>query len=248
MTNTTSLEKLLKKDRLIVIGGLLFVILTASLYTIFGAGLVMGEGWALPYFILIFFMWWIMMIAMMIPSAAPTILLFAALKRQNKSTQNLYLHTGLFLIGYLSVWGLFSLLVTFAQWQLELNFLMSAMGMAVTDKYLGAGILLFAGVYQFSVFKQACLKHCRDPIRFLTEHRRTGRFGPFLMGLEHGIFCLGCCWFLMGLLFFGGVMNLYWIAGIAIFILVEKLTPIGHWVGYGVGIGLIIASGYLFIY
>lgn len=183
------------------------------------------------------------MIAMMVPSASPTILLYAALNRQMKPAKDVMLKAGLFLAGYLSAWAFFSFLATLLQWLLEFRALASPMTMMVTSTYLGAGILLAAGIYQFTPLKRACLNHCREPVRFLTERRRPGRRGAFLMGLEHGGFCLGCCWFLMALLFFGGIMNLYWIGGLALFVLFEKLVPNGHWVGYAGGLALIVSGG-----
>ena len=99
-------------------------------------------------------------------------------------------------------------------------------------------LLLAAGLYQLTPIKQACLRHCRHPITFLAAHWRRGTAGAVLMGLEHGAYCVGCCWFLMGLLFVGGVMNLYWIAGLALLVLLEKTAPAGHWLGYATGVAL----------
>jgi predicted metal-binding membrane protein len=110
--------------------------------------------------------------------------------------------------------------------------------MSTTSVWLGAGILIAAGLWQLSPIKHICLRHCRSPIAFLAGHWRDGRDGAFCMGLQHGAYCLGCCWFLMALLFFGGVMNLYWIAGLAAVVLFEKLMPLGHWLGYAAGLGL----------
>ena len=262
----SSLELLLRRDRLIVIVVLIAVTLAAILFMLLGVGLPMSAvemtdmsgsmggsfmapaTWTAAYFIIIFLMWWVMMVAMMIPSASPTILLFTALDRRMGEGRFIFLKMMLFLLGYLAVWGGFSFGATLLQWQLERQSLASPVAMMVTSHYLGAGILLAAGLYQFTPLKQACLTHCRDPIRFLTERRRTGRSGAFLMGAEHGFFCLGCCWFLMALLFFGGIMNLYWIAGLALFILFEKLVPHGHVMGYVGGLILIAAGGYILIF
>ena len=256
---SVTLEGLLRQDRIIVIAGLSIVILLATLYTLFGVGMqmsaiemtgsmnksmmMMPALWTPGYFSLVFLMWWVMMIAMMVPSASPTILLYAALNRQMKPAKDVMLKAGLFLAGYLSAWAFFSFLATLLQWLLEFRALASPMTMMVTSTYLGAGTLLAAGIYQFTPLKRACLNHCREPVRFLTERRRPGRRGAFLMGLEHGGFCLGCCWFLMALLFFGGIMNLYWIGGLALFVLFEKLVPNGHWVGYAGGLALIVTGG-----
>ena len=265
VSESSALEHLLRRDRWIVAGGLAAVVLAAAAYTVFGVGMnmsaidmmfmsetagksmMMPAAWTPAYFALMFLMWWVMMIAMMIPSASPTILLYAALHRRYEDSCVVLRRAALFALGYLAAWGVFSLSATTLQWTLEAHTLASPMSMTVTSKLVGAGILLAAGVYQFMPVKQACLRHCRDPIRFLTERRRAGGRGAFLMGTEHGIFCLGCCWFLMALLFFGGVMNLYWIAGLALFVLFEKLIPQGHWIGLAGGVALVGAGSALLI-
>ena len=114
--------------------------------------------------------------------------------------------------------------------------------MMTTSYWLGGAILIAAGVWQLTPVKAVCLRHCRSPLSFLTQSWRPGRLGAFRMGLEHGTFCLGCCWFLMGLLFFGGIMNLFWIAGLAGFILLEKNIPMGHWLGRVAGIVLAVSG------
>ncbi|WP_189471625.1 DUF2182 domain-containing protein [Litchfieldella qijiaojingensis] len=104
----------------------------------------------------------------------------------------------------------------------------------------GGLLLLAAGVYQLTPIKHACLRHCRSPLAFLGHHWRQGARGALRMGLLHGAFCVGCCWFLMGLMFFGGVMNLYWVAGLALFVLFERTVPAGHWLGYATGVALLV--------
>jgi predicted metal-binding membrane protein len=105
--------------------------------------------------------------------------------------------------------------------------------------------LLAAGIYQFSPLKSVCLTHCRGPASFLTQHWRKGDLGALRMGLEHGLYCVGCCWFLMLLLFVGGIMNLVWIAGLAIFVLLEKLLPRGVQVARVSGGVMVLTGGYL---
>ena len=182
-----------------------------------------------------------MMIAMMLPSAAPTILLTAALNRRSTSDRPPYGTATFFTIGYLLTWFLFSLVAMVGQLVLESNGLLSIM-MHSSSSYLTAGLLLAAGVWQFSSIKQACLRHCRSPVAFITRYRRPGNKGALVMGLHHGAYCLGCCWFVMALLFAGGVMNLYWIAGLALFVLIEKLFSSGVWFGRVSGAGFIIAG------
>jgi predicted metal-binding membrane protein len=195
-------------------------------------------AWTPGYAVLMFFMWWIMMLAMMLPSAAPMILLFAMVNRKQREKGAPYVPTGIFAAGYVLVWGAFSLVAVAAQWGLEQSGLLSAT-MATTSVALGTGLLIAAGIYQLTPLKHACLRHCRSPIAFITQHWRPGEFGALRMGVAHGAFCTGCCWFLMALLFYGGIMNLYWIVGLALFVLLEKTTPAGHWLGRISGVVLI---------
>jgi len=242
------IEAVLKRNRLILIAALVVLTLIAALYTALGAGLRMSvpamamqpAQWTPAYFGLVFVMWWVMMVAMMTPSASPMILLYAAVKRKREPRAELALLTALFLAGYLLVWGGFSLIAAGLQWALELRGLVSASMMSLTSATLGGAILLAAGLYQFTPVKRACLHHCRSPVEYLSRHLRPGRAGALRMGLEHGAYCLGCCWVLMALLFFGGIMNLYWILGLALLVLGEKVLPRGDLIGRGMGAGLVL--------
>jgi predicted metal-binding membrane protein len=181
---------------------------------------------------------------MMIPSAAPAILLLASLRR----------HAGaaavgpalLFAGGYLAAWTTFSLAATSLQWWLAENALLSP-AMASEGSLLAGALFIAAGIYQLTPLKAACLTKCRDPARFLVERRRDGALGAFLMGLDHGTYCVGCCWALMALLFAFGVMNLLWVAAIAAFVLVEKLLPVGARVASLAGIAMMGVGVALFI-
>ncbi len=192
------------------------------------AAMAMPAVWTPGYAVLVFLMWWVMMIAMMVPSAAPTVLFYAALTRKSAQAGGAQRLTAAFLLGYLTIWAGFSILATSAQWALEWHGYLSPMMMTLVSTTLGGAVLLVAGVYQFMPLKDACLAHCRGPLAFLIGSHRPGASGAIRMGLEHGTFCLGCCWFLMALLFVGGIMNLYWIAGLAIYVALEKLTPWGR--------------------
>ena len=154
--------------------------------------------------------------------------------------------TGLFGSGYLAVWGSFSVIAVTVQWQLERMALLSAK-MLTTSMLLGALLLVGAGVWQFTPLKHACLMHCRSPAEFLTHHWRKTRAGAFQLGLRHGVYCLGCCWMLMLLLFYGGIMNIYWIAGLSILVLVEKIAPLRRWVSSFIGVTLILWGGTLLV-
>ncbi len=210
-------------------------------------GMMDNGGWTVGYTTVIFFMWWVMMFGMMLPSAAPLLLLFARMMRKEKNKGAPYVPTGVFALGYVIMWAAFSAIATGAQWGLEASGLLSGI-MVGTSAVLGAGLLIAAGVWQLTPWKNACLRHCRSPIGFLSAHWRPGRTGAFRMGLVHGAFCLGCCWFLMALLFYGGVMNLYWIIGLALYILIEKLLPAGTRIGQLTGVVLIAWGVVLLFY
>lgn len=200
--------------------------------------------WTPSYAVLMFLMWWIMMVAMMLPSASPMILLFARVQRKQMEKGAPFVSTSVFAAGYLVSWGVFSMIATSAQWGFERAGLLSAM-MATTSGLFASVLLLAAGIYQLTPLKHACLRHCRSPIQFIMHHWRPGTSGAFRMGVDHGAFCLACCWFLMALLFVGGVMNLYWIVGLAIFVLLEKTIPAGHWLGSITGVVLMVWGGWL---
>ncbi|MBX6763901.1 MAG: DUF2182 domain-containing protein [Rubrobacteraceae bacterium] len=242
-------EAVLKRDRTIVISGLAVIAALCWTYTFYQArdmqnmGMEMAmprmQAWEIADFVLTFVMWAVMMVAMMMPSAAPMVLMFAKLNRRRQEQQQVpYVSTGVFLLGYLVVWAGFAALATTAQWGLHAAALLSPM-MASTSPILGGVLLLAAGVYQWTPLKHACLRHCRSPLGFVLNEWREGRWGAFLMGLKHGGYCTGCCWFLMALLFVAGVMNLLWVAAISGFVLLEKVAPAGHRVSRVAGVVLV---------
>jgi predicted metal-binding membrane protein len=207
-------------------------------------------GWTAGYAVLMFFMWWIMMIAMMLPSAAPTVLLYAVVNRKaaaQKGERARAWSMAAFTAGYLVAWVTFSLVATSLQWAFELAGLLSPMMLNSTSAALAGSILVVAGLYQLTPLKHACLQHCRGPIQFLSQHWRPGAFGALRMGLHHGAYCLGCCWGLMAILFFGGIMNLYWIIGLALVVLIEKLAPFGYRVGQALGLVLLTWGGWFLV-
>ena len=191
-------------------------------------GMTMDMPWTTTDVLLAFAMWAVMMVGMMTPSAAPVVLLFAAMRRGLGAPRMPGLVVA-FVAGYLLVWALFSAVAATAQWALHQASLLSPM-MTTSSAWLGAAILIAAGVYQLTPIKGACLTHCRSPLGFLMSHWREGTAGALRMGIVHGAYCLGCCWALMCVLFVVGVMNLMWVAAIAIFVLVEKIGPAGPWV------------------
>ena len=202
--------------------------------------------WTPGYAMLMLFMWWIMMVGMMLPSASPVLLLYARLMRKEREKGAPYVSTSTFALGYIVMWGAFSTVATAAQRGLEVSGLLSSM-MVGTSVTFGAILLIAAGGWQLTPFKHACLRHCRSPIGFLSRFWRPGAGGAFRMGMMHGAYCLGCCWFLMALLFYGGVMNLYWIIGLALFVLIEKITPAGARIGQLIGAVLVVWGGALLL-
>ncbi|MDN3522419.1 DUF2182 domain-containing protein [Halomonas ramblicola] len=246
-----SLERLLRHDRRWALGGLGVVIVLCWGYLIAEALLMArGETLLMPMTMgtwtpleagLMLLMWGLMMAAMMLPSAAPMILLHATMTRRRRARGEVVATTGSFAGGYLAVWTLFSLAAVLLQFGLQRAALLSPM-LALTSQGVAGLVLIGAGLYQWSPLKDACLRHCRSPLDFMLTEWREGNRGAFAMGLRHGAYCVGCCWVLMLLLFVGGVMSLAWIAGLALWVLVEKLAPAGHWLGRALG-GVLVAWG-----
>jgi predicted metal-binding membrane protein len=237
----SALETVIRRDRVLVLLGLAAITTTAWIYLVRMAAMMnamameadmhasMGmpqmHEWGLEELAGLFVMWAVMMIAMMLPSAAPVILLVARIYRRRGPAGRPA--TAGFAAGYILVWTAFSAAAAVAQLLLHRAALLSPT-MASSSALLGGAILLAAGVYQWLPIKYACLSHCRSPLGFLTTEWREGVRGAVVMGMRHGLFCLGCCWALMALLFVAGVMNLLWIAAIAAFVLIEKLAPQGQ--------------------
>ena len=252
------LETLLRRDRAIVAVGLGFLVAIAWGYT-FWMSFTMGPGamgpgnvgemaamphsapWSVTEAMVAFVMCSVMMMAMMIPTAAPMTLLFAAIERRREFDAAVAARSGLFIGGYVAVWSGFAAMATAAQFVLHASTLLSGETWSVV-RPMGAAILVLAGVYQFTPVKRVCLTYCRSPIEFLSRFWRPGPAGAFRMGLVHGIFCVGCCWALMLLLFAAGIMNLLWVAGIMIVVSIEKVLPAGVWLGRAGGIALIAAG------
>jgi predicted metal-binding membrane protein len=228
---------------MVVTASLVFVIALAWLYLWRDAAMMSHMPHALGpgTFALTFVMWAVMMVGMMLPGTAPTILLYGALVRKNGERGTVLPAVWIFTSGYLAVWMGFSLVATLLQVALEQAALLTPM-MVSASKGLSAAILITAGIYQWLPVKNACLSKCRNPLEFFVTRWRPGTGGAFRMGAEHGLFCVGCCWMLMLLLFVAGVMNLVWVALIAAFVFVEKLLPAGKFTS-GLGSAALILSG-----
>jgi len=248
------LTGLLRYRRAVVLGALATVTAAAWAYLLLGGGIEMemmdmGGGqmmamlpaWSPTYAALISVMWWVMMVAMMLPTAAPTVLLVTSLAWDRLANPKLVPTAALlFASGYLLVWCGFSLAATLLQWSLDNAGLLSEK-MAFGDAILANTVLIAAGMYQWTPLKDACLRHCRSPSEFLFRHLRLGLLGAVGTGVRHGLFCLGCCWMLMALLFVGGLMSLTWVGAIALFVLVEK-TMWGDWISR-IGGALLVVWG-----
>lgn len=249
-------QALARRDRLVVLGGLLLAAALAWLYLIdmaldmassagdTGGAMTRMQAWRPVDGLLMFAMWAVMMVAMMLPGAAPMILIFARVDGAREGRAGLPGRTGLFASGYVLVWAGFSTVATAMQWGLQSAALLSPM-MVSTSAVLGGALFLAAGVYQWTPLKYACLRHCRSPLSFVMRHWRPGAGGALRMGIAHGAFCLGCCGFVMGLLFVGGVMNLAWVAAVTVFVVAEKIAPRGQWVARAGGGAMIAAGAYL---
>jgi predicted metal-binding membrane protein len=244
--------ELLRRQRVVIAAALAAVAALAWLYLFREAADMktamagMDRAMAMPPknaldLLLQFAMWWVMMVGMMLPSVAPVILTFARINRNRRTRGESYAPAALFTAGYLLAWGGFSVAATLAQWGLERAALLSPMDMTTDSRLLGGVLFLAAGLYQFTPVKLACLRVCRSPIDFVLNHWHDGVGGALRMGLTHGLYCLGCCWILMLLLFVGGVMNLVWVAILGAAVLAEKLST-GPWIGW-IGGGLLIAYG-----
>ena len=207
----------------------------------------MGMGWSFSMAISMFLMWWLMMIAMMTPSAAPTLLLFHNLKRLGSERNRALYYTYFFLSGYLIVWAIFSLIACILHKFFDNSSITDIGMMQIRSIPFSGTLLIAAGIYQFTPLKNACLEKCRTPIDFLSSNNRKGARGSFIMGAHHGLFCLGCCWALMALLFVGGVMNLFWITGLALYVLIEKIIIKARWLDKLMGLILIVFGIFLFL-
>ena len=242
MESSTALESVLRRDRSVILVGLIIITVLAWGYMVYLAqsmsgmemsmdmnmssdmpmkqegmsmenesmtpnhesmsmdheGMPMGMvmSWKMVDFVMTFVMWAVMMVAMMVPAAAPMILIFANMNRKKAEQEKPFVPTAVFLSGYLIVWWGFALLATFAQWGLHQASLLSSM-MGKLTPVIGGIVVIAAGIFQWTPWKNVCLEHCRGPIGFMMAHWRDGPGGTLYMGMHHGLFCLGCCWFLM---------------------------------------------------
>ena len=266
-----TLESVLQRDRFIVFAALAAIALLAWVYILYlalqmdmggmdmtgfrmaasAAGMVMTpalQAWSGTEFVFTLAMWVVMMIGMMTPSAAPVILLYARVGRQAAIQGQPFASTGWFLSGYLIAWSLFSFAATTAQWLLDRASLLTP-AMTTASAVLGSVVLFAAGIYQWTPLKDKCLVHCQSPLQFIQHSGgfRRDPLGSLRVGMNHGVYCVGCCWALMALLFVGGVMNVLWIALIAILVLAEKVVPARRLITRFAGVVFTVAGVWLLI-
>jgi predicted metal-binding membrane protein len=257
-------DNILKRERLATIASLAGIVIISWIYLFRLAGQMasmdgeMGDVMDMPGmdvglsagaisdplvdFLLLAAMWAVMMLGMMLPAAAPTILLFAALERKRSLAPPSSGRTPFFTAGYFVAWFAFSAIAAAAQETLSQIGWLSTMEMATTSSMLGGALFVVAGLYEFSPLKYSCLSHCRSPLEWLPHHYRPGATGALRMGIEHGLYCLGCCWVLMLLLFAVGVMNLLWIAALAAIVLAQKILPGGRHLARFAGAALVVCG------
>jgi len=199
--------------------------------------------WTALTFLGSFIMWAVMMASMMIPTVTPVILVYVRLGRWGEDQRKLFRATFWFAGGYLLAWAIFALLATCLHYELAGAALLTPM-LASANDFLAGAILIVAGLYQWSSLKNLCLTNCRTPLRFIQRHGGFKRdaMPSLTLGLRHGSYCVGCCWALMLLLFVGGVINMVWIAGLAILVLLEKVMSDGRNVSRLIGLALIIGG------
>jgi predicted metal-binding membrane protein len=248
----------MRRDRAIVAGLLVVVALAAWAFTADQARQMdamdaamwrdmnmsmngMEPSWTPADIALLFVMWSAMMAAMMLPGAGPMIVAFATIQRRRRERAAPHVPTAMFLAGYVAAWAAFSVAATALQWLLQRTGLLTTM-MQSASSYFSAALFLAAGLYQFSPLKERCLTLCRSPDGFILSEWRDGALGAAIMGLRHGLFCMGCCGALMLLLFAVAVMDLRWVVGLTILVTAEKLLPGAKFWRVGIGAGLLAAG------
>jgi predicted metal-binding membrane protein len=264
MSDDGVLIALLRRDRLIV-GGALFVLAAlAWAYLLWLNSTMMAPmpgmdnldmgamsaspamtmaAWNPRHFGFLFAMWTVMMVAMMTPSVASMVLIYARVGRQTRAQGMPFAPATWFAGGYLCAWAVFSLVAAFAQYELERRMVLSP-AMRLADKYIAGAVLVLAGLYQWTPLKDVCLANCRAPFSFIQQHGgfQPAAAGSLRLGLQHGMYCIGCCWFIMALLFVGGVMNIAWIVLLAAVVIGEKLLPEGRFLARGIGFAAMAAG------
>lgn len=242
--NLLALQKRLTLGGLVALAAICWYFLIeseAAMVSMRGDGFIMDLMWLMmapgsmwPYLAAASLMWMVMMLAMMIPAVLPMASVYRGIYRGQRASQA----TLLFASGYLVGWMLFALLAGVLQWGLHHSGALHGHLLQGSPR-LAAGLLVAAGIYQLTPLKNACLSHCRSPLGFFMQHWHDGRLGAVRMGLHHGLYCIGCCWVLMLLMFAGGAMSVMTMAALSALILAERLLPPGPWVAQLPGVILV---------
>jgi len=209
-------------------------------------GLAAGQGWTLADAALVFAMWTAMTLAMMVPTAAPMITAYAEIGQTARRKGITIVPTAVLIAGYLAAWLVFCVLATLAQWGLSQASLMTP-GLVLGSTVLAGGLLIMAGLYQFSSLKVMCLTKCRTPLPFFMANWSDRVTGVFRMGAYQGVVCVMCCWALMLVMFAVGLMNVIWMAVLAVIMAMEKILPNPKLLVRGTGAALILAGTALLI-
>lgn len=256
------LTPLLLRQRVLLIGALALVVGLSWAYLVWMAtdmaaasGATLAHCAAMPgmtsssgaYLFWLFVMWAVMAVAMMLPTALPLILLFGRFWRSRHPALGVGGPTALLALGYLAAWFAFGAVGGVLQFGLEQADLATPVMGELRSAAVGGATLIGAGLFQLTPLKTACLTRCRSPLLFLMTRWRSGGRGSFLMGLDHGIYCLGCCWALMLVMFVAGVMNLLWMAALTALMALEKIVPRGDLLARGAGVALVGSGVWLLV-
>jgi predicted metal-binding membrane protein len=230
--------RMLQRERYLILGLLLVLSGLAWAFLIWQSRMMSGQamGMGAALFIAI---WVVMMVAMMFPTAAPMILMFTKIYAGKRQQSQAFVPTWVFISAYLLVWSLCGILAYPLVVGLE-KLAAQSMWLMENGARVAGVFLLAAGLYQLSPLKNICLSKCRTPLQFILSSWHDGYGGAFRMGLEHGAFCLGCCWFLFVILFPLGIMNIAVMALVTALIFAEKALLIGRQISKLAGVGLIV--------
>ncbi len=210
----------------------------------FGMSLMPAGEWGVSGFLLVGLMWMAMTLAMMLPSAAPMIYTYAEIADTAARKHEKVVSPFVLTAGYAAVWFGFAATATLAQFALMKAALLNPSMASASGLFSGA-VFIVAGVYQFSALKHACLSQCRSPFPFFFTNWQTTPRGVFRLGVKQGLFCFGCCWAMMMVMFAVGIMNVVWMAALGVLMTVEKMTVTNR-LTYAIGV-LAIAAGLAFI-
>ena len=233
---------MVQRERYLILGGLLILSALAWVFLIWQARMMSSQAMGLTMgmsALLFISIWIVMMVAMMFPTAAPMILMFSKIYTSKRQQELPFVPTWVFVSAYLLVWSLCGVVAYPLAVGIE-QLAGQSMWLMENAARLGGVVLLLAGLYQLSPLKNICLSKCRTPLQFILSSWHDGYGGAFRMGLEHGAFCLGCCWLLFVILFPLGIMNIAVMALVTALIFAEKALPIGRQISQLAGAGLIV--------